>query len=66
MKHLYKFLLILLGTGILSCQSLKKSFENRNYDSVVSQFLQKKKIDDEDIAMFEKAYNTVLERDKEK
>lgn len=66
MKHLYKFLLILLGTGIFSCQSLKKSFENRNYDSVVSQFLQKKKIDDEDIAMFEKAYNTVLERDKEK
>jgi hypothetical protein len=49
-----------------SCQSIKKSYESRNYDSVILQFTQKKKVSDEEISMFIKSYNAALDRDKEK
>ncbi len=62
-KLLTYFILIQI---LISCQSIKKSFESRDYDSVVSQFTQKKKITDEEISLFEKSYKAVLERDKEK
>lgn len=59
--HILVFIL-LLG----SCQSIKKSYESRNYDSVIQQFTQKKKVSDEEISMFIKSYNAALDRDKEK
>ncbi|MEN9447423.1 MAG: hypothetical protein RJA25_713 [Bacteroidota bacterium] len=61
-KALFIFLFTLI---LISCQTIKKSFENRDYDRVVSLFLQKKKVSEEEISYFEKAYNVALERDKE-
>lgn len=49
-----------------SCANLQKSYDSRNYDAVINQFLKKKKTSDEDIALFEKSYNAVLDRDKSK
>lgn len=69
MKKIYShtFLYILTFIFILcSCQSIKKSYESRNYDSVIQQFTQKKKVSDEEISMFIKAYQAALDRDKEK
>jgi hypothetical protein len=59
-------LYILIPLLLFSCQSIKKSFESRDYDSVIYQFTQKKKVSDEEINMFEKAYKAALERDKER
>ncbi len=66
MKNCRKLYLFLFIIGLFSCQSIKKSFESQNYDSVVIQFKEKKKkASDEEIAMFEKAYKSAIERDKE-
>lgn len=51
---------------IFSCQSLNKSFESGNYDNVITQFIKKKKISDDDIALLEKSYKLALQHDKEK
>ncbi len=64
MKYFYFFFILI---SILSCQSIKKNFEKNDYEKVVSIFIQKKqnkKISDEEIALFEKAYKLVLENDK--
>lgn len=64
MKYFYFFFILI---SILSCQSIKNNFEKNDYEKVVSIFIQKKqnkKISDEDIALFEKAYQLVLENDK--
>ena len=45
---------------------MKKSFESRNYDTVIDLFTKKKKVSDDEISMFEKSYKAALERDKEK
>lgn len=66
MKFFRQLSIFLLSISIFSCQSIKKSYDSRNYDAVVAQFIQKKKKpSDEEIAMFEKAYKGALERDKE-
>ncbi len=65
MKPFKQFLIFLFTFFIFSCQSIRKSYENRDYDSVVSQFTQKKKMSDEEISLFEKSYKAALERDKE-
>ena len=59
-------LLIIISTILTSCHSVKKSFESRNYDTVIDLFTKKKKVTDEEISMFEKSYKAALERDKEK
>ncbi len=60
-------LYILVFIFILSsCQSIRKSYESRDYDSVIQQFTKKKKVSDEEISLFIKAYNAALDRDKEK
>lgn len=57
---------LLLSILLFSCQSIKKSFDSRNYDSVIEQFLKLNNFDDEELSMFEKSYNAALESDKEK
>jgi hypothetical protein len=62
-----KYILLLASAFFLfSCHSVKKSYESRNYDSVIEYFTQKKKVSDEEISMFEISYKAALERDKEK
>lgn len=66
-KHYHLLLTLFVLFLSAGCQSLRNSYENRDYDRVVTQFIQKKKkIRDEDVALFEKAYKAALERDKEK
>lgn len=66
MKKFQQFSILILIICLASCESIKKSFESRDYDSVVAQYTQKKKkASDEEISMFEKAYKAALERDKE-
>ena len=57
---------LLLSVILFSCQSIKKSFESKNYDSVIEQFLKLKNFDDQELSMFEKSYNDALDNDKEK
>lgn len=57
---------ILISIFLFSCQSIKKSYESRNYDSVIEQFLKLNNFDDEELSMFEKSYKAALDRDKEK
>lgn len=45
---------------------MKKSFESRDYDRVITQFLKENKFDDDELQLFEKSYKAALERDKEK
>ena len=59
-------LLFIISTILTSCHSVKKSFESRNYDTVIDLFTKKKKVSDDEISMFEKSYKAALERDKEK
>lgn len=70
MKHIYtsipKYCIFLACLVLFSCQSVKKSFESRDYDSVIELFVKKQKVSDEEISMFEKSYKLALERDKEK
>lgn len=68
MKYHYKLLLFIpLFILVFSCQSIKKSFESRDYDRVIDQFTKsKKKVSDEEITMFVKAYKAALDRDREK
>ncbi len=61
----FVFIIILLSF-ILSCQSMKKSFESKDYDTAIELFTKKNKVTDEEIAYFEKSYKAALERDKEK
>jgi len=62
-----KLFLYLFSIQLLfSCQSIKKSYDSRDFDSVITQFLQKKKVSDDEIRIFEQSYKAVLERDKEK
>ena len=49
-----------------SCANLQKAFDSRNYDTVITQFLKKKKTTDEEISLFVKSYHAVLDRDKSK
>ena len=65
MKEYHKFIVALFIITLVSCQSIKKSYESRNYDSVVSQFIKKKKPSDEEISMFVQSYKAALDRDKE-
>ncbi len=66
MKKNIQFTILFISITLFSCQSIKKSFESRDYDKTVAQFAdKKKKASDEEIAMFEKAYKSALERDKE-
>lgn len=65
-KHYLISSFFILLLSLSGCQSIKKSYDSRNYDQVVRLFLEKKKISDEEISLFEKAYAAVLERDKEK
>ena len=66
MKNIKYYALFLVIVFLGACQSIQKSFESRDYDSVISQFTQKKKVSDEEISMFEKAYKAALERDKQR
>jgi len=66
MKNIKFYTYTLISILLFSCQSIKKSFESRDYDSVIYQFTQKKKVTDEEISMFEKAYKAALDRDKER
>ena len=59
-------LLFIISTILTSSHSVKKSFESRNYDTVIDLFTKKKKVSDDEISMFEKSYKAALERDKEK
>lgn len=60
------FSILIICLILISCHSVKKSFESRDYDSVVSYFTQKKKVSDDEISMFEKSFKAALDRDKEK
>ena len=66
MKKFTIYFLIFFSVFFNSCQSIKKSFEHRDYDKVIDQFLKADNFDDKELSMFEKSYNAVLERDKEK
>jgi hypothetical protein len=68
MNHHYRITGFILSVLFLfSCQSIKKSYESRDYDSVIYQFTQsKKKVSDEEINLFIKAYKAALDRDREK
>ena len=59
-------LLFIISTILTSCHSVKKSFESRNYDTVIDLLKKNKKVSDDEISMFEKSYKAALERDKEK
>ena len=56
MKKTIQITILCLSFSIFSCQSIKKSYESRDYDKTVAQFTDKKKKEsDEEIDMFEKA-----------
>ncbi len=59
-------LLLFLSLMLMSCHTIKRSFEHRDYDSVVDQFLKLEHYEDDDLKYFEQAYKSVLARDKEK
>ncbi|MBP8191952.1 MAG: hypothetical protein KAX69_00005, partial [Chitinophagales bacterium] len=65
MKLFRQLSILLLSITIFSCQSIKKSFESRDYDSVISQFLKTNNFDDEELSMFEKSYKAAFDRDKQ-
>ncbi|HRG36386.1 MAG TPA: hypothetical protein PK355_08870, partial [Chitinophagales bacterium] len=48
-----------------SCQSIKKSFESKDYDKVITLFLKENNFDDNELSMFEQSYNAAFERDKQ-
>ena len=66
MKYFNQLFCFILVLSLFSCQSMKKSFESRDYDSVISQFLKENRFDDEELSMFEQSFKAALERDKEK
>lgn len=65
MKKIRQFIILFFSIAIFSCQSIKKSYESRDYDGVINQFLKENKFDDEELSMFEKSYKAAFERDKE-
>jgi len=65
MKNYQRILISSLIILLVSCQSIKKSFESRDYESVISQFLKSNNFDDEELSMFEKSYKAAFERDKQ-
>lgn len=64
MRILFIFLLAIIT---FSCQNIKKSFENQDYEKVVNLFIQKNekyKNKQEELQLFEKAFHKELEKDK--
>jgi hypothetical protein len=66
MKYLIYSLILIFALNLSSCTSVKKSYEKRDYEEVVSRFLDKNKYDDLDLSYFEKSYTRVVESDKAK
>lgn len=65
MKKIVPFI-VFISLFLLSCHTIKRSFQHKDYDSVVDQFLKQEHYEDDDLNYFEQAYKSVLDRDKEK
>lgn len=69
MKYLYLIISIVIF-NILSCTSVKKSFEKKDYNTTINTVIDRinknKKVTDEEIEFLELAYNRVVENDQSK
>ena len=66
MKYICSSTLLFMTIVIFnSCQSIKKSFESKDYDKVITLFLKENNFDDNELSMFEQSYNAAFERDKQ-